>query len=75
MPPRYHPDADRPWHGGPRLFHHPQQMPLRLTLPATPKRWIEIPGAGHDNVLITTYPIYADVAEWILRHVGQMRTL
>ncbi|MEO5913224.1 MAG: alpha/beta fold hydrolase [Luteolibacter sp.] len=39
---------------------------------ATPKRWIEIPGAGHDNVLITAYPIYADIAEWMLRHVSQM---
>lgn len=38
---------------------------------ATPKRWIEIPGAGHDNVLITAYPIYADLADWMLRHVGQ----
>jgi uncharacterized protein len=34
---------------------------------ATPKQWIEIPGAGHDNVLTTTYQIYADVAEWMLR--------
>lgn len=41
-------------------------------LPATtPKRWVEIPGAGHDNVLITAYPIYADIAEWMLRHVSQ----
>ena len=38
---------------------------------ATPKRWIAIPGAGHDNVLITAYPIYADIAEWMLRHVGK----
>jgi uncharacterized protein len=39
-------------------------------LPATTtKRWIEIPGAAHDNVLITSYPIYADLAEWMLRHV------
>lgn len=36
---------------------------------ATLKRWTEIPGAGHDNVLITPYPIYADLAEWMLRHV------
>ena len=34
---------------------------------ATQKQWIEIPGAGHDNVLITAYPIYADIAEWMLR--------
>jgi pimeloyl-ACP methyl ester carboxylesterase len=37
------------------------------------KKWIEIPDAGHDNVLITSYPIYADVAEWMLRHVTHDR--
>lgn len=37
---------------------------------ATPKKWIEIPGAGHDNILVTSYPIYADIAEWMLRHVS-----
>lgn len=40
------------------------------SLPAiTPKKWVIIPGAGHDNVLITDYPIYADIAEWMLRSV------
>lgn len=29
-------------------------------------RWIEIPGAGHDNVLITDFPIYATIAEWMM---------
>jgi uncharacterized protein len=38
---------------------------------ATEKRWIAIPGADHDNVLITDYPIYADLAEWMLRHVPE----
>lgn len=33
-----------------------------------PKRWIEIPGAGHDNVLITDFPIYAEIAAWFLAH-------
>ena len=33
------------------------------------KRWIEIPGADHDNVLITDFPIYAEMAEWMLRYV------
>lgn len=37
---------------------------------STTKQWIEIPGATHDNVLITAYPIYADLAEWMLRHVA-----
>ncbi len=42
------------------------------SLPATiEKRWIPIPGADHDNVLITDYPIYADLAEWMLRHVPE----
>lgn len=37
------------------------------SLPATtPKKWIEIPAAGHDNALITAYPIYADIAGWML---------
>lgn len=41
------------------------------SLPATtPKKWIEIPSADHDNVLITAYPIYADLAEWMLGNVA-----
>lgn len=40
------------------------------SLPATlEKRWVEIPGADHDNVLITGFPIYAEMAEWFLKHV------
>lgn len=35
----------------------------------TPKRWVEIPAANHDNVLVTSYPIYADITEWMLRNV------
>lgn len=51
-------------------------IPLRLgrhlfeKLPsATEKRWIEIPGADHHNVLITDFPIYAEMAEWMLHSV------
>lgn len=44
--------------------HNFQTLP-----PDTEKRWVEVPGADHDNVLITDYPIYADIAEWMLRHV------
>jgi pimeloyl-ACP methyl ester carboxylesterase len=36
---------------------------------STDKRFIEIPGADHDNVFITDYPIYADIAEWMLFHL------
>jgi alpha-beta hydrolase superfamily lysophospholipase len=37
---------------------------------STPKMWVEIPGAGHDNVLVTDYPIYAEIAEWMMRHLS-----
>jgi pimeloyl-ACP methyl ester carboxylesterase len=47
--------------GGRRLF---DSLPSDIT-----KKWVKIPGAGHDNVLITNYPIYADIAEWMLQHV------
>jgi uncharacterized protein len=43
---------------------------LYNSLPAgTAKKWLVIPGAAHDNVLITSYPIYAEIAEWMLRNV------
>lgn len=43
---------------------------LYEALPANiEKRWVEIPGADHDNVLITDFPIYAEMSEWMLRHV------
>ena len=35
-----------------------------------PKRWVEVPGAGHDNVLVTDFPIYAEIATWFLTHTG-----
>ena len=37
--------------------------------PALEKKWVEIPGADHDNVLITDFPIYATIASWMLGHV------
>ena len=50
----------------------PMQCGRRLyaALPSNiEKRWIEIPGADHDNVLITDFPIYAEMVEWMLRYV------
>lgn len=58
-----HGTADRvvPIASGRRLFD---------SLPATTvRKWGEIPGADHDNVLVTDFPIYADIAEWMIRHV------
>lgn len=58
-----HGTSDRviPLRCGERLF---AALPAGLE-----KRWIEIPGADHDNVLITDFPIYAEMAKWMLRHV------
>lgn len=36
---------------------------------STEKQWLTVPGAGHNNVLITDYPLYAAMGEWLLRHV------
>lgn len=33
------------------------------------KRWVEIPRVDHDNVLITDFPIYAEMTEWMLKHL------
>jgi pimeloyl-ACP methyl ester carboxylesterase len=43
---------------------------LYEAFPATTvKKWVEIPDAGHDNVLVTNYPIYAEIAGWMMLHV------
>lgn len=40
------------------------------TLPdSTTKQWIEIPGAGHHDIFITSYPIYSEIAAWLIQHV------
>lgn len=39
---------------------------------ATPKKWVSVPGANHDNVLVTDFPVYAEIAAWMLRHVAGM---
>lgn len=58
-------------------------LPVRRTTPShmnrtLHRRWLvtsaaaglfKIPNADHDNVLVTDYPIYADIAEWMMLHV------
>lgn len=40
------------------------------SLPETiDKEWISVPGADHDNVLITDFPLYVTMAEWLLKHL------
>lgn len=36
----------------------------------TKKRWLEVPGAEHNNVLVTDYPLYAAMAEWFIEHLN-----
>lgn len=33
------------------------------------KKWLTVPTAGHSNVLVTDYPLYAAMGEWLLRHL------
>ena len=33
------------------------------------KEWLLVPDAGHSNVLITDYPVYATMAEWLLKGI------
>lgn len=35
----------------------------------TEKEWLTVPGAGHDNVLVTDYPLYAEMGAWLLQHM------
>jgi alpha-beta hydrolase superfamily lysophospholipase len=62
-----HGTADRviPLEAGRRLY---EALPEALE-----KKWVEIPGADHDNVLVTDFPIYAAMAEWMVRHVSEKR--
>ncbi|SKA98616.1 Lysophospholipase, alpha-beta hydrolase superfamily [Prosthecobacter debontii] len=49
-----------PMESGRRLY---EALPESLV-----KQWVEVPGADHDNVLITDFPIYATVAEWMWKY-------
>ena len=53
-------DSLIPWQSG-RTLH--AALP-----PALPKRWVDVPGADHANVMSTRFPLMAACAEWFLRH-------
>ncbi len=38
-------------------------------LASNDKEWLDVVGAGHDNVLITQQPVYAPMALWFLKHL------
>lgn len=58
-----HGDSDKtvPTAAGKKLFSAIPEV--------TEKQWLTVPGAGHNNVLVTDYPLYAAMGEWLLRHV------
>jgi|688.fasta_scaffold14083_9 pimeloyl-ACP methyl ester carboxylesterase len=60
-----HGDADRsiPLASGKKLYH---SLPSDLE-----KQWVEVPEAGHNNILITDYPLYATMAEWFLKFLKE----
>jgi uncharacterized protein len=33
------------------------------------KEWLVVPGAGHNNILITDFPLYATMAEFLLKNL------
>jgi len=35
---------------------------------STNKRWVEVDGGTHQNILVTPMPLYAEMLEWILLH-------
>ncbi|QTN33184.1 alpha/beta fold hydrolase [Akkermansiaceae bacterium] len=40
---------------------------------ATEKQWLSVPGAAHNNVLVTDFPLYAAMGEWLLTHLPAAR--
>lgn len=56
-------DDSIPIASGKKLYH---SFPSDLE-----KRWVEVPEAGHNNILITDYPLYATMAEWFLKFLKQ----
>jgi alpha-beta hydrolase superfamily lysophospholipase len=56
-----HGDADKmvPTASGKALFD---------SFPLNEKQWLQVPGAQHNNVLVTDYPLYATMARWFLQN-------
>jgi uncharacterized protein len=56
-------DKSIPLASGKKLYH---SFPSDLE-----KQWLEVPVAGHNNILITDYPLYATMAEWFLKFLKE----
>jgi len=55
-------DQTIPVASGKKLYH---SFPSDLK-----KQWLVVPEAGHNNILITDYPLYATMAEWFLKYLN-----
>jgi len=53
------------------LIHTESGQSLYQHFASANKKWIEVPEGDHDNVLITPMPLYATMAEWILRNINE----
>lgn len=51
----------------------PQEAARRLfeAVGAAEKKWVNVGSGTHGNVLVTSYPLYAEMAEWMLEHAVQ----
>lgn len=56
------------------LFSLERGRTLLNALPGSQKRWVEVTGGGHNDVLITPMPLYATMATWYLDHMSPRQT-
>ena len=63
-----------PWDGidndGDGLIDLRSGQKLFASFPSADKRWIEVDGGTHSNVLTTPMPLYSMMADWILEHIN-----
>ncbi len=52
------------------LFPLERGRALYAALPGEQKRWVEVEGGDHDNVLVTPMPLYATMAAWFLEYMS-----
>lgn len=54
-----------------RFVSFEQGQQLYQALASPDKRWVSVTGAGHNNVLSTAQPVYADMGAWLLQHLNK----
>jgi len=51
------------------LFPLERGLNLFRAMKSSQKKWVEVDGGNHDNVLVTEMPLYAGMASWFLEHM------